>query len=239
MKNALFLLFLSFCFLPGLKAQQLKVDEILAKYYTANSFDKLQNVQTIVMKGMIVQNDAMPLKIVKMRPDKYLMEFDVADLTTYQGYDGKTAWMTMPWTGNPKPQLMPEDRAKDIRIRADFDGILYDWKAKGHSAELMGTDTVDNSIAWKIKLIRKDGGIEYYSIDKNSYLLLKKISTRMIRGKEAQVANYFRDYREVEGIPFPFTIDSTIDDQPYSSNQFDSIELNKPVDEKIFQMPGS
>jgi hypothetical protein len=238
MMKKIFLLFIAVipCSL-GLKAQEQRLDDILNKYYAANGLDKLQKVNTIIMKGLIVQNDAMPVKIVKMRPDKYLMEYDVADLTAYQAYDGKTAWMTTPWTGNMKPQVIPEERAKDIRNRTDFDGLLYDWKAKGHTAELGGTDTVNGTIAWKIKLTRKDGGNEYYSIDKNSFMILKKITYRMVRGKEAEVASYFRDYRDVEGIPFPFIIESSIDGQPYQSNQFDSIELNKPVDEKVFQMP--
>jgi hypothetical protein len=220
-----------------LNAQEMKLDEILENYFKANGFDKMQKVQTIIMKGTLVQQDAMPVKIVKMRPDKYLMEFDVADITAYQGYDGKTAWMTTPWTGNPKPQLMPEDRARYMRNTSDFDGLLFNWKAKGHSAELAGMDSVENVPTYKIKLTRKDEGIEYYFIDTKSYLLHKKISYRMIRGKESEVENFFHDYKVVDGIMFPFVIDGSIDGQPYSSNQYDTIELNKPVDEKLFEMP--
>ena len=220
-----------------IKAQDLKMEEILEKYYKANGFDKLQKIQTIVMKGSLVQQDIMPVKIVKMRPDKYLMEFDVADITAYQGYDGKTAWMTTPWTGNPKPQIMPEERAKDIKNRADFEGLLYNWQAKGHIAELAGMDSVEKSPAYKIKLIRKDGGIEYLLIDTKSFLLQKRLSSRMMRGKEVQVENFFHDYRAVDGIMFPFVIDGSIDGQPYSSNQYETIELDKPVDAKLFEMP--
>jgi hypothetical protein len=228
-----------FCLSALIRAQDLKQDEILEKYYKANGFDKLQRVQTIIMKGNLVQQDIMPLKIVRMRPDKYLMEYDVADITAYQGYDGTTAWMTTPWTGNPKPQVMPEDRAKNMKNTSDFDGLLYKWKAKGHTAELIGLDSVENVPAYKIKLIRKDGGIEYYFIDTKSYRLQKKIFFRIVRGKEAEIANYFRDYKIIDGILFPFIIDATIDGQPYSSSQFETIELNKPVDEKVFGMPGN
>jgi hypothetical protein len=226
-----------FFFSALISAQDLKMEEILEKYDKANDFDKLQKIQTIIMKGTLVQQDIMPVKIVKMRPDKYLMEFDVADITAYQGYDGKTAWMTTPWTGNPKPQLMPEDRAKDIRNRADFEGLLYNWKAKGHIAELAGMDSVEKSPAYKIKLTRKDEGIEYLFIDTKSFLLQKRLSSRMMRGKEVQVENYFHDYRAVDGIMFPFIIDTSLDGQPYSSSQFETIELNKPVEENMFEMP--
>jgi hypothetical protein len=238
MKRIIILTGMLFSLFAANMAQEMKLDEILNKYFKANGVDKMQKVQTVIMKGNLVQQDIMPLKVVRMQPDKYLMEYDVADITAYQGYDGKTAWMTTPWTGNPKPQLMPEERATDIRNRADFCGLLFDWKAKGHSAELIGIDSVSGLPVCKIKLTRKDGGIEYYFIGTNDFLLQKKISYRTMRGKEVEIANYFRDYRTIDGIMFPFIIDGTIDGQPYSSSQFETIELNKPVDPDIFMMPG-
>jgi hypothetical protein len=225
-----------FCFLM-INAQEMKLGEILDNYYKVNGIAKLETIQTIIMKGTLVQQDIMPLKIIKMRPNKYLMEFDVADITAYQAFDGTTAWMTTPWTGNPKPQLMPEDRAKTMINTADFDGLLVKWKAKGHSTEFAGMDSVEKVPVYKIKLTRKDGGIEYYFIDTKSYLLQKRISYRMMRGKEVQVENFFHDYKAVDGIMFPFTIDGSIDGQHYSSNQYDTIELNKTVDAKLFEMP--
>jgi len=171
-----------------------------------------------------------------MRPDKFLQVFDVADITCYQGYDGTTAWMTVPYTGNPKPQLMPDDRAKDIRVKADFDGLLFQWKTKGHLVELAGTDTVGNALAYRIKVTRKDGGIEFYSIDMNSFMLVKRQYSRLVRGNEVKIEVFYRDYKNVEGIPFAFTIENQMGGQPLNTVQFDSILLNGPVDEKVFKM---
>ena len=83
----------------------------------------------------------------------------------------------------------------------------------------------------------KDGSTEFYFFDMEDFTLLKKISGRLLRGKMAEVSNYYRDYRLVDGIRFPFVIDATIDGQPYNSSQFESIELNIPVDPAIFAMP--
>jgi hypothetical protein len=239
MKSIAILITLTFSFIAGIYAQGMKLEDILDNYFKVNGFDKMQKIQTIIMKGTLVQQDIMPVKIVKMRPNKYLMEFDVADITAYQAFDGITAWMTTPWTGNPKPQLMPEDRAINMRNTADFDGVLFNWKDKGHSAEFVGVDSVANTQAYKIKLTRKDGGIEFYFIDTKNYLLQKRISFRMMRGKEVQVENFFHDYRAVDGITFPFVIDGSIDGQHYSSNQYETIELNTPVDAKLFEMPAN
>lgn len=171
-----------------------------------------------------------------MRPDKYLMEFDVADMTAYQVYDGEKGWMTAPWTPNPAPQLLSAERATEMKNRADMDGILYHWKEKGHTVELSGTDTLDGLPAYKIKVTRKDRGIEYYFIGKTSFMPQKRIYFRTQGGKEIAVENFYRDYRTVEGIPFAFSVE-TNNAGRVNEIQLESVELNKPVDLKIFTMP--
>ena len=189
------------------------------------------------MTGTITQNDIMPVKIIRMRPDKYFMEFDVADLTAYQVYDGQTAWMTTPWTGNPKPQVMPPDRANEFKSRADFDGLLYNWQAKGLKAELAGIDTVNQELAYKIKVIRNDGGAEYYFIHRNSFQLVKRQYSRVIRDRETVIEVYPGDFRIIDGIPIAFSQETRFSGQLYNTTQFDSIVLNRPVEAKIFTIP--
>jgi hypothetical protein len=218
-------------------AQELPLETILTKHYQAMGYDNLQRINTVLMTGTLVQNDVMPVKITRERPNFFLMESDVADITSFQGFDGQTAWWTIPWTGNPKPQLMPEDRAKEMSSRADFEGILYHWKDKGHSVELAGTDTVENSPVYKFKITRKDGGVEFLFLDMKKFILLKRMYSRVIRGQEVPIENFYRDYRPVQGFLFAFTQDMHFGGQPYNSLQLESIEVNKPVDAKMFKMP--
>ncbi len=216
-------------------AQDLNLDQVLDKYYQAGSFEKLKQVKTIIMTGSLVQQDLMPVKIVRVRPDKYLMEFDVADMTAYQVCDGQTCWMTAPWTGKADPQVVAPERAIDLKNRADMDGLLFNWKEKGHALELNGKDTLDGKLAYKIKITRKDSGVEYYFIDVTNFLPQKRLYFRKQGGKEIPVESYYRDYRMVEGIPFAFTVE-TNNGGRVNEIQFESVELNKPVDLKIFTM---
>jgi len=222
--------------LPGAMAQEMTLEQVLAGYYRAGNFEKLAGVKTVIMTGTIVQQDLMPVKIVRMRPDKYLMEYDVADMTAYMGYDGHIAWMTAPWTGNAAPQAAPAERSADLKIRADMDGVLVDATKKGHALELAGTDTLDGVILHKIKVTRQDGSVEYECLDPSSFLIVKRIFYRQMRGQEVQVENYYQDYREVEGIPFAFTVETRYPN--FSTEmQFDSVVLDREVDVKIFEMP--
>jgi len=217
-------------------AQNLKLEDILQNYFKASAFEKLQKVNTVISTGTLIQQDLMPFKTIRMRPNKYLQVFDVADITCYQAYDGTTAWLTAPYTGNPKPQIMSADRANDIKVKADFDGLLFKWKKKGHQVEPAGTDTIGGTLAYKLKVTRKDGGLEYYSIDLKSFMLVKRQFTRILQGQEVKIDVLYRDYRKVEVIPFSFTIETQIGGQTLNTIQFDSIVLNGPVDEKIFRM---
>ncbi|MFZ4564782.1 MAG: hypothetical protein ACOYNU_15495, partial [Bacteroidales bacterium] len=158
------------------------------------------------------------------------------DMTAYQVYDGQTAWVTAPWTGNAAPQAASADRTTDLKNRADFDGLLYNWKEKGHSLELTGTDTLEGNTLYKIKITRKDGGLEYYFIDNSGFLLQKRIFFRKQGGKEVEVENLYRDYRKVEDIPFAFSVETNFQGQG-NEIQVETIELNKPVDNNIFVMP--
>ncbi|MEI6434878.1 MAG: hypothetical protein WCP32_08550 [Bacteroidota bacterium] len=237
MKKSSFLAISILLIMSMATAQEFSLDEILAKHSKALGYENLQKVNTVTMTGTLIQADAMPVKITRMRPDKFVMEFDIQDITAWQAYDGKTAWFTAPYTGNPKPQVMPEDRAKEMKTRADFEGVLMNWKAKGHTVELVGRDTVENSPAYKLKITKNDGGVEFLFIDAGSFLISKRLYNRLSRGKEVAMENFFRDYRAVQGVMFSFTQDTHFGGQPYNSLQLDSIELNKPVDEKIFQMP--
>jgi hypothetical protein len=218
-------------------SQELSLDKILDKFYKENAFDKLQKVKTIVMTGTITRNDLMPYKITKMRPDKIRIDFELADLEAVQAYDGQIGWSTAPWTGNPKPVQMNEDAAGGMKIRADFDGILYKWKEKGHLALLIGKDTINGIEVYKIQISKKAGGKEYYFIGSKDFLLHKQLGSRVVRGQEVDLESFFRDYRKIEGIWFAYTNETRMGGQPYSIVEFEKIELNLPVDEKIFEMP--
>ena len=238
MKKIFAVIGLLFILPSAVRSQNPGLDEILQKYLKASAVDKLQKVNTIISTGTLVQQDAMPIKTIRMRPDKFLQVFDVADITCYQGYDGTTAWFTAPYSGNPKPQMMPPDRAGDIKIRADFDGPLVNWKAKGYQLETAGIDTVEKALAYKLKLTRPDAVVEYYSIDQKSFLLVKRQFVRMARGQEVRMDAFYKGYKPIQGIPFPFTVENYMSGQPFNTVQFESIELNKPVDDKDFKMPG-
>jgi hypothetical protein len=219
-------------------SQEMNLAEILDRYFKAVGMANLQKSNTMILTGSIVQQDLMPVQVTRMRPDKYRMDFSVVDMPAIQAYDGKTAWLTAPWTNNPRPQAAPADRAKDIRIRADFDGVLFNWQAKGNKAELEGKDTVENRPAYRIKYTQPEGVTEYYFIDAGNYLLVKRIYFRKIRDQEVPVENYYTDYRDAGGgVMVPFSVELRMNGQSLNTTEYESVVLGVSVDPAIFTMP--
>jgi len=238
MKKYLFLVGVLFLATSTLYSQELKLEDVLNSYYKATGLDKLQNVKSIIMTGSTTTWVVMPTKTYRVRPNKFRMERDVNDITGLTVYDGQTAWTTAPWSKNPKPQVVTEPNLSDLKIQADFDGLLYNWKEKGHVAELVGLEKLGDSDVYRIKLTRSDNIVEFYLIDSKSFLIQKKLGIRNIKGKDCKIDITFSDYRNIDGIMFPFNIMNNSEGQPSSAEtQYESIEVNKPVDDNLFVMP--
>jgi len=136
------------------------------------------------------------------------------------------------------PEPMSAEDLKDMEEQADLDGSLVDWKAKGHTVELMGKEKVEGSDAYKLKLTLKNGDTRYVYIDVDSYLELKTDAKRTIRGSEVETESVASDYKEVGGLILPHTITQGPKGSPQKQTiTVDKIELDVPLDDARFKMP--
>ena len=92
--------------------------------------------------------------------------------------------MINPFTGGDEPQKMPDDEAKAFVERADIDGPLVDYKAKGSTVELQGTEDVSGSPAYKLKITTKSGSVQYLFVDAKTFLDSKTMLTQTQGGQE-------------------------------------------------------
>ena len=128
-------------------------DEVIARYIKAiGGRDKLDAIKSMRVTGktMLGGGMEMPLTVEFKRPNKARIEFSFQGMTGVQAFDGETGWFIMPFMGKTDPEKMPPDQLKDIEDQADLDGPLVDYKKKGHKVELLGTDEVEGSEAYKL-----------------------------------------------------------------------------------------
>ena len=170
---------------PCLLAQS--VDEIIAKNVQARGgSEKLKSVKTIKSTATMSMGPGMeaPGVLIQKRPDFARLEFTVQGLTAVQAYDGKNGWQIMPFMGKKEPELMSADEAKETQEMADLDGPLIDYQSKGHRVEFEGKEKVEGTDAYKLKVTLKNGDVQTIYIDSDSFLEIKEVTKRTIRGTE-------------------------------------------------------
>ena len=229
-----------FLLLPVLAAAQ-TADDIVNKVFAARGgLDKIRAVTSQRVSGTIAfGQQSGPFVLELKRPLKMHMELTIQNMTLVRVYDGKSSgWANNPFAGKMIPDAMSEEELKNINEEADFDGALVDYKQKGSQIELVGKDKVKSDDAWRLKLTTKNSDVRYYLFDANSFLLLKWEGKRKVNGQDIPMETYFSDYRDVDGLKFPFELDSgSSDSEIVQKITIDKIDLNSEIKDAEFQKP--
>jgi len=217
------------------------LDEVLAKHYAAmGGLEKIRAVQSARVTGKMMMGQGMeaPFVMEKARPNRFRMEFVFQGMTGVQAYDGKTGWRVMPFLGKKDPEPVPSEALKEMEEEADFDGPLVDWKSKGHAVELVGKEDIEGTPAYKVKAALKNGNVNTYYIDAETFLTLKEEGKRTIRGTEVETESSIGDYKQVEGLTLPFAVESGAKGSQQKQKMVtDKVELNPKFEDARFVMP--
>jgi outer membrane lipoprotein-sorting protein len=229
--------------LAGAAVQAQTADEIINKNLTARGGkDKIKAVQAARMTGKMVMGQGMeaPFTMEVARPNKMRMEFTIQGMTGVQAFDGKSGWSVMPFMGKKDPEAMSADDAKQAADQADMDGVLVDYKEKGHQVELVGKEDVEGTPAYKLKVTKKNGDIVNVYIDTESYMEIKDAGKTKVRGQEIEGETTFGDFKTVDGLVFPFSIEQKAKGMPGGMTMaISKIEVNPKVEDSRFAMPAA
>ncbi|MCB1628822.1 MAG: hypothetical protein KDI37_18655 [Xanthomonadales bacterium] len=214
------------------------VDEVVAKFEEARGgADAWQAMKTARMTGNMTMGPMeAPFRLEFARDNKVRMEFDLQGMTAIQAYDGEQGWAVMPFLGKLDPEPMAEDQLKSIKDMADFDGALIGYKAKGHQVEMIGLESVEGTEAYKLQITKANGDQETWWLDAEYYLPIKTASKIEQMGQVMDVSTTLGDYKEVDGLIFPFSITSTV---PMGSQTItiEKIETGVNLSADRFAMP--
>ena len=217
-------------------------DEIIAKYLTnVGGMDKIQAVTTLRRTGKVVLGGGFEAGVVQesKRPNKLRQEFVFQGMTGVNAYDGKTGWKIEPWQGKKDPEALSEEEMKQIVEDADFDEALVNYRQKGNKVEFAGTEQVEGTDVYKLKVTLASGDLRYYYMDTDYYVPIKIDIKRMIRGAEQEFETTLGDYKAVAGWYLPYSIETTRKGSEDTQKiTFEKIEANVPVDDGRFAKPG-
>ena len=212
-------------------------DDILKKYVEAiggqAAIDKLK---TRTAKGTIVQasGNSLPFELYQAAPDQFYFLVTTPQGPFERGFDGKVAWEK---TGRG--------------VREVTGGELVNFKAGNSLLSLINLkeqyarpprvrrDKLGDRDVFVLDGITTDGKRMRLYFDATTGLLVRRATgtPSMIGMIPDQVD--FEDYREIDGVKFPFTgRSSTIEvGNPVSTRTFSEIRVNASVDDSKFKMP--
>lgn len=237
-RKALTLTF-SIAFLFSLKVSAQSVDDIIKKNLEAKGgIQKIKAVKTVKVSAKIIQQGLeIPLIIQQKRPRMVRVDVTFQGKSQTTAYDGESGWKTDPFQGSPDPEKIAGDDLKQAEEQSDIDGALVDYKEKGHTVELLGKEDLEGTAVYKLKLTLKNGDVRNIYIDAENYLELKVTLKRKTPGGEIELDQYVGNYKPVNGLMFPFSIETKVKGQTANQIMIDKVEIDVPIDDSLFKMP--
>jgi hypothetical protein len=233
----IFLILLGFTFLS---AGAQTADEVIQKY-SANlgGLEAFNKIKTAKFSGNVsAQGNDLPITIQVVNGKAVRSDVEVMGNQIITVYNNGKGWKQNAFAGAATPTEMTAAELPEVKTQSMMASSLMDYKARGHQVELAGQEEVEGVKTFKIKLTTKeDGKVSTYYISAADYTLIKSTTDRDMQGQTVSVETWYSDLKEINGLKFFMMRSQKIEGQEFQSIKMDKVELNVPVDEKIFDMP--
>lgn len=214
------------------------LNKVLKEYFNTVGQDKLVKCETVKATGKIEQMGIeIPFIMYNKRPNHYRTEGTFQGITFIQAFDGKEGFTINPFTGSSEPQPLSPEEISNMKVQADIDGILWDYKKKGNTVTLEEDQDVEGTPCYTIKVQTPDSNTYFYFIDKETYMNIKTTSKIKVQGSEVESEAFMSNFIQVDGIAFPGKIENKYQGETTLVIIIDSYELNGALDDSLFVLP--
>ncbi len=226
------------------------VDEIIDNYFeNTGGVENWEKIEGVKMSAKVNQGGMeIPIEIVQLKSGKMMTTINFQGQSIKQGvFDGEVLWSTNFMT--QKAEKSDEEATNMVKNEMNqFPDPFLNYKEKGFTVELVGTETVDGSETFKIKLTTTPNIIEgkevpsiaYYFFDNENFVPIQvheEITVGPGKGMVSEIK--LSDYQEAGDIYMPFSMTQGVKGQPGAPITMDSIEVNPTVDDSEFTFPES
>lgn len=213
------------------------IDDIIDQYIEAfggaekiRSMQSLKTVGTTTAQGQKIPTTTWSIQNKGMRMEMLIQGKINTTVVTSNG-----GWTLFPVQRQKRPVDTDQQTAIEGAEELDLTGDLFEYKAKGHKAELLGKETRDGKDVYKIRLTRKSGTIVTFLINANTFLPSQRIINKNISGKTVEMVETFGNYKKnSDGYIYasvyhysPMDIDLT----------YSTYEVNAPIEVTFFDKP--
>jgi predicted Zn-dependent peptidase len=169
------------------------------------------------------------IKTYREKPNKMAIKTMMnGSVVQEQVFDGEKGHVT----AMGQTQELSGKQLETIEFQARMHKFLR-YDELGVKLSLEGTETVEGKTAYKVKVTNPDGVVRYDFFDVDSGLKVKTKQTITSPQGERTSTQTFSDYREVNGVKFPFRRD--VSGMRSMTVKVDSIKVNDGIEEAVFQ----
>ena len=214
------------------------VDRILNHYIDAvggrAAWLKLTSRVTTGTVDVPSQNLSGTIELREKAPDRILSEIRISGILFRQGFDG-----TVGWTDDPQNGLREQSGAElsEARRDADFYHPLNMKKLYTRLA-VVGPEKVDDQDTYEVEADVPEGAPDEIYFSVATGLPVRVLSHRHGPQGVVDFREDFDDYREVDGIKRPFTIQETTGDQVITIH-ITQVRHNVLLDDSVFTKPAA
>jgi hypothetical protein len=184
----------------------------------------MKQVYTMNMRGQEIES-----RIYQQKPDKYKMEMlmngNVMQKQVFDGEKGKMA-------GMGQEQELQGEQLEKLKYEAKMHKFLR-YEELGVETELVGIEKVNGEDAYKMKVVHANGNKHYDFFDIESGLKVKSQRTVTSQMGEMTQVQKFSDYKEVDGVMFPYKIE--VSGMQNMTMNVKKIEVNPEFEEGFFK----
>lgn len=225
--------------IPGFaQSDAYTLKRILERYTGAHGgFRDADALSSISVEGTIIQNgQTFDFLMRKKRPDFMRYRLSNESNSVITGYDGSQGWLRTKTNGKVSIQSLDAEALRSMREQTRFDSPLFRHQEKREDTiKLIERTTLDERSVLVLEVLAAGSEVSRYYLDLMTAHIVRV--DHLDAEGELSIQTLYRDYREVEGFPFAFEIETRVGGETRSLAQVKRIDVNPGLLSFYFSMP--
>ena len=214
------------------------LESVLQRFTKAyGGFRDADALSSLSVEGTILQNgQTFDFLMRKKRPHSMRYRLSNESNSIITGYDGSEGWVRTKINGEVSIDLLDQEAKRSMRRQARFDSpLFYHLQKRENQIELIERISLDERIVLVLEVIEYDSEASRYYLDLETAHIVRV--DHLGADGELSIQTLYRDYREVEGFPFAFEIETRVNGETKSLAKVNSIDVNPGIFSVYFAKP--
>lgn len=241
MKNTITTLFIGLLVCSSIVLTAQTTEEVMAKHQAAmGNPEKWSSVKSLVMKNKFsVQGMDIESKTSVLVGQGFRTEVEVMGNKIITAVNGESGWMMRPamMGGTGEPEVMPADQVKMAASQKNIGSTLIIAQKEGAKIELVSKEKLDGADVYLVKVTKSTGEESQVYVSASTYFIVKVAGKMKANGQEVDTEVNFSNYKAIDGLYFPHTMETASPMGGMMTVDTVSIEINPSLDASIFAKP--